>query len=54
MQRRSNDKLTISSYLSIDIQHGAYTFGDSIRFFSLDLALNTNSLMTTLDELGCC
>jgi len=35
--RRYNNKLTISNYLSIDILHGAYSFGDSI-FFSLELA----------------
>jgi len=34
--RCCNDKLSISNYLSLDILHGAYSFGDSI--FSLDLA----------------
>jgi len=36
VHRSCNDKLSISNYLSLDILHGAYSFGDAI--FSLDLA----------------
>jgi len=39
VHRRYNDKLSFSNYLSLDILHGAYSFGDSI-FFSLELAFN--------------
>jgi len=28
--RRNNEKLSFSNYLSLDIPHGAYSFGDSI------------------------
>ena len=39
--RRYNDKLSFSNYLSLDILHGAYSFGDSI--YSLELAFKTVS-----------
>jgi len=35
--RRCNGKLSISNYLSLDILHGAYSFGDSIFFTGFGL-----------------
>jgi len=48
--RRYNDKLSFSNYLSLDILHGAYSFGNSIFFhWSWPLTKRVNS---TVDNNG--
>ena len=49
MHRRYNDKLSFSNYVSLDILHITYSFGDSI-FFHCSWPLNSSSLYKNFRE----